>query len=36
VREHIAKQRVDSGIVDVGSRYAFPQVVENDDSRGTT
>ena len=36
VREHISKQWVDGGIVDVGNRYTFPQVVQNDHSRGTT
>jgi hypothetical protein len=32
VSEDIAEQRVDRGIVEVGNRYAFFQVVENDES----
>ena len=36
VREHIAEQRVDRGIVDVGSRHTFSQVVENHHSRTST
>src|SRR5258708_26061649 len=32
VSQNIAEQRVDRGIVEVGNRYAFFQVVENDES----
>jgi hypothetical protein len=34
--QDISKQWVDSGIVDIRSRHAFSQVVENDDFRTTT
>jgi hypothetical protein len=36
VCEHVSKQWVDGGIVDIGNRHAFLQVVENYDSRTTT
>jgi len=36
VREHILKQRVDGGIVDVGNQHAFLQIVEDDDSDAPT
>ena len=32
VREYISEQRVDGGIVEVGNRHPFFQVVEYDDS----
>jgi len=34
--ENIAEQRVDGGIVDVGNRHAFFQVVENYDTWAAT
>src|SRR5436190_16564844 len=34
-RHNVSEQRVDSGIVDIGNRHAFFQVVQNDESRTT-
>jgi hypothetical protein len=34
VREHIAIERVQSGIVNVGDEHALAQIVEHDDARG--
>ena len=31
--EHVAVQRVDGGIVDVGREHAFAEIVEYDDAR---
>src|SRR5262249_15132994 len=36
VRKDISEQWIDAGIVEVGNRHAFFQVVENHDSRTTT
>ena len=36
VSEHIAIQRIQRGIVDVGCEHAFAQVVEHHDARGST
>ena len=32
VREHVAVERIESGIVDVGDEHALAQIVENDDA----
>jgi hypothetical protein len=34
VREHVAIQRIQRGIVDIGNKHAFAQIVENDDTGG--
>ncbi len=34
VREHIAIERIESGIVNVGDKYAFAQVIVNHDASG--
>ena len=34
VRQHIAVQRIERGIVDVGDEHALAQIVEHDDARG--
>ena len=34
VRQHIAVQRIEGGIVDVGLEHAFTQIVEHHDTRG--
>src|SRR5579859_183068 len=34
MREHVAIERIESGIVDVGDEHAFAQIVEHDDARG--
>ncbi len=36
MREHIAIQRVDRWVVDVGLDHALLEVVRHDDARGTT
>ena len=35
VRQDISEQWIDAGIVEVGNRHSFFQVVENDESRAT-
>ena len=34
VREHVAIERIESGIVDVGDEHALAQIVEHDDAGG--
>jgi hypothetical protein len=36
VRQHVAIEWIQSGIVDVGDEHAFAQVIEHDDARTTT
>jgi hypothetical protein len=33
--QHITIEWIQAGIVDVGRQHAFPQIVQNDDSRGS-
>ena len=36
MRQHVAIEWIQSGIVDVGNEYAFPQVVKHDHARAAT
>ena len=33
-RQHVAVQRIESGIVDIGSQHALTEIVEDDDACG--
>jgi len=33
--QHVAIEGIQAGIVDVGRQYPFPQIIQNDDPRGS-
>jgi hypothetical protein len=36
MREHVAIEGIESGIVNVGDEHTFAQIIENDDASGPT